>query len=781
MARLKNAYALIIGVGADLAQSVNDANKVNNILTDESLAGYPEDNVYLLTEEKANNEELRKAFAELKKRMDENSSLFIYYSGHGGHYKEDLTEEIDGEILPKRRKIKGEMITLQEDKYFLQMNGFRGYPEMEYEEQVKHMFYSTELKESLNALNTNSLVFFLDCCHARGMTIGGLNLGAKTVEIDDDGSSELEYDNVEGLAQKVDNEKGISIISACREDQLSYIKADDDFSLFTSCLVEYISMRHDPDYKLPFIYISELSGHLQREVSRKAREELNPPEQQNPYVNLQNRDNFPICYSPLFIREKLGATAESDDEKAVASTSAQKDSTKDTPVISWRNEGTDNLVIFVHGFSGEASGTFGQIPKMLLEDKDMNGWDMRPFGYSQFVNPEMGKEVWAGISDIDRIANELKLSIIYKFNAYSRIAIVAHSLGGLVAQKALLSLKPEHMLRVSHLVMYGTPSDGIDPQVLKNTWQEKYEAMSREGDFIKELRSSWTNSFKDGIPFKLKVAGSISDEYVDLSSCFEPFEESNCEMIDGDHLRMVKPDSADSASYQLIVKTLTDSEFANKYLNKEEVNLALGKYGVTVQTLLPQVEELGEEGLKQLIFGLEGLDRREEALQILNTHPVAKGNSDLMGIIGGRHKRAYLLKNLKKDGDAAIEYYKKGLEIAQQKKDHDQIYYLAINLAFTSIVIENDQTNMKTYAQMALDATEHCVDDLWKIATVGEAKMYLSDFDSAKENYEKAASMANIRQKISMHNNAYAGYTSLTKITDQDNDFIKFLKEKFLM
>ena len=88
---------------------------------------------------------------------------------------------------------------------------------------------------------------------------------------------------------------------------------------------------------------------------------------------------------------------------------------------------------------------------------------------------------------------------------------------------------------------------------------------------------------------------------------------------------------------------------------------------------------------------------------------------------------------------------------------------------------------MKHYAQMALDATENAVEDLWKIATVAEAKLYLSDFEAAKTNYEKAASMASIRHKISMHNNAYAGYAALTKISNPQDEFISFLKEKFLM
>ena len=39
-----------------------------------------------------------------------------------------------------------------------------------------------ELKEKINAIASRRLVFFLDCCHAEGMTKGGLFSGTNNSE-----------------------------------------------------------------------------------------------------------------------------------------------------------------------------------------------------------------------------------------------------------------------------------------------------------------------------------------------------------------------------------------------------------------------------------------------------------------------------------------------------------------------------------------------------------------------------------------------------------------------
>jgi tetratricopeptide (TPR) repeat protein len=368
----------------------------------------------------------------------------------------------------------------------------------------------------------------------------------------------------------------------------------------------------------------------------------------------------------------------------------------------------------------------------------------------------------------------------YKFEKYDRIAIIAHSLGGLIAQRAILDFKEEFRQKISHLILLGTPSNGIEPQKLKKLWNNKYKEMSSEGGFISGLRKGWNDFFRGNYPFALRVAGSADDEFVTLDSCFSPFNESYRVTVDGRHLSMVKPENTEDDCYRLILSTLTDTEFANQYTNSEEINIALGKYDAVVKKLLPNKDALDKNGLKRLVFALEGLDRREEALALLDEHPSAQEDTDLMGIIGGRYKRAYLKFPSQDDAETAFVYYELALEKSTAKENHSQIYYHAINLAFLQLVVENDQGKMRTYARQALDAANECGDDVWKFGTIAEASMYLGDLEKAKEYYAKAAEMSGIREKISMHLNAYAGYTSLRQTANPEDPFILFLREQFL-
>jgi len=109
----------------------------------------------------------------------------------------------------------------------------------------------------------------------------------------------------------------------------------------------------------------------------------------------------------------------------------------------------------------------------------------------------------------------------------------------------------------------------------------------------------------------------------------------------------------------------------------------------------------------------------------------------------------------------------------------DQQYFLAINLAFLSLVHEEDRAAMKQYATLSRKrAQEDPFDSIWKSATIAEASLYLADFETAKKEYTKAAEDAGAREKISMHSNAYLAYTTLTR--KKDDEFVHFLKSVFL-
>ncbi len=763
-----NAYALLIGVGADLKASVTDATAINNVLVDPEFCGYKPENIYLLTEEKAGKYEILEAMDDLIKRTNEESSVLVFYSGHGGY---DFLNN--------------------EEVFFLQPNDFKS-------EDKKTGFWVSYIdarvfRDKLADMKSKQLILLMDCCHAAGMTKDG-ELGDHQTRINPDETTAegIPIEKPDAMVQEIDNDRGMVVLSSCREDQLSWILDGDVNSLFTKCLLEALKAEHKRFFEEDHISALEAASYIFKKVPERQ------PAQQ-PYMNLEIYENFVLTHlpDPVIDRMKnLGVTFDSlpvtakvevDSPSAAPGPGTEQVSKSRKVVTSFREtEGANNLLLFIHGFSGEASDTFGIIPELLANESKMDGWDMKPLGFTKPMPPELGKDIWAAGIDVDKIAMFLNTNIKNKFKKYDRIAIVAHSLGGLAAQKALLTLKDEHLSRISHLILLGVPSNGMDASAMEQSWNEKYKDLSSEGDYIKSLRGKWNETFGTKPPFKLKVAAALDDEYVTMESCFADFDSDSHEMIDGDHLRMVKPDDADDDCYNLILNTLTDNEFFNVFTNKEAINLALGKYDAVIKSLLPQKDSLDKHGLKRLIFALEGTDQRDLAVEILKNHPVAEGNSDFMGILGGRYKRSYLKTYDKSLCYTAYEYYNEGYEMAQGANDDSQIYYHTINLAFLNAVAFSDKEKTLYYANIAKEAAERAQDD-WKWATLAEAYLYLDNLEESKRYYEKAAKSASTRNKISMHTNAYAGYIAWMKINKgddfeirEDDDFIRFLKKTLL-
>ncbi len=76
-------HACVIGVGGDLPNTVDDAIGLAQILTDPERCAYPKGQVSLLTQESAKREDILAALDRLAQSTTPNSTVIIYFSGHG--------------------------------------------------------------------------------------------------------------------------------------------------------------------------------------------------------------------------------------------------------------------------------------------------------------------------------------------------------------------------------------------------------------------------------------------------------------------------------------------------------------------------------------------------------------------------------------------------------------------------------------------------------------------------------------------------------------------------
>ncbi len=745
MAKLKNAHALLIGVGSeDLPETVADATALYNILGDKEHGSYYGKNIKIITKKEATRNGILKAFDELLENTDENSSVLLYYSGHGGMYSDNTF--IKDEALKKPED--------ENQKYF-HLCPF-DYDPVNYKTT---WIKAEEVKHKIAQLKSRRLIFFLDCCHAAGMTAGISGLSAQ----------QPRHTNADGLAQNLDDGRGMTIVSACRAEQLSVILEGEENSLFTKCMIEVLRGDTKAENDDAFVRIFDVVQYIFKRVPA-----LYPD--QTPYANLQIFEDFVVSFVPKLMDKNVA------DDEIETLINTNKTINKE-PVTKFREtENSNSAILFVHGFSGDAENTFAEAPKLLMANEEIDGWDMFPLGYSGNLVPEMGKNIWACASDIKRNSDYLLTSIKNKFSRYKRIAIVAHDLGGIVAQQALLELENKDLDRISHVLFFGTPSNGLPEIALKNffTYGNNEKELKEGSPYMLNLRFRWDDKFQNNYPFTFMTVAATKDEYVPISSSLEPFPKQYQKIIEADHFSLVQIDDENDDSYQLLLHTLMNKSFLNTFSNKEEVNIALGEYNAVINSLLPYVKTIDSKGLEQLMYAMEGAGREEEATKILEEHPLAKGNSKLLGVLGERYKRQYLKTFTASDLQMAFKHYNDGLNISNEKRDYSQLYYHAINLAFLSLM-KGEKGEMVAFADQAQLATEKDpFPSMWKFATIAEAFLYNGNFGNSKENYEKAAAMAGLREKILIHSNAYNAYVSLMQTDNPEDDFIKFLKINFL-
>ena len=125
-------YAVVVGVGADLPITIDDATAVANVLSDLSRCAYPTEQVRLLTGEKADRTNVISALSWLAETTEKDDTAIVYFSGHG-------IETPDYYLMPYGYNLAN-----------LEGTAIRG----------------ETFNEYMRAIKAGKLLVLLDCCHA---------------------------------------------------------------------------------------------------------------------------------------------------------------------------------------------------------------------------------------------------------------------------------------------------------------------------------------------------------------------------------------------------------------------------------------------------------------------------------------------------------------------------------------------------------------------------------------------------------------------------------------
>ncbi len=419
------------------------------------------------------------------------------------------------------------------------------------------------------------------------------------------------------------------------------------------------------------------------------------------------------------------------------------------------NKNNKAAVLFVHGFGGDAGETWGKFPTFIKEDEALTGWDIYSVGYNTSLFPDI-QGIWSSNPDVTALAGYLRTLINDRFSeSYNELAIVAHSMGGLVTQRAiidLINLKEDDLI-IHSVVLFGTPSGGLKNARLGKGINKQVTDMASDSEFIKNLREKWNELVGEAPSFKFKTCAGDLDDFVPPISSLEPFDVSSHKRVNGNHVDIVKPATNDHISYKVVRKILLDDQaFYQGKWDSAEVALEMGDFQRARRKLEADKDNLGPQQIVQYAFALEGTGEHEAAVQYLKDQVDKTKDTDIMGTLAGRWKRTYLSDLKPAYAQRAIDLYKAAYDTSSKNEDTEQIYYHAINLAFLNFKLKKYK-DAKEYAQVAkTNAEKSTVQDVWKYATLAEAYLYLDDEANAYYNYLIALEKGpEVRAKESMY------------------------------
>lgn len=242
-------YACIVGVGADLPCTIDDAKAISDILKDPERCAYPAHQVKLLTGKGAKRDDILTALDELANATDADSTVVLYFSGHGYRVESSIAQS-----------------------YFLIPFGCR------LESLRTTAISGAEFAQKLRAIPSKKLLVLLDCCHAGGFGEDTKNFGLEMTK------APLPPEAQAFLAEG----RGSVAIASCQENERSLTGLP--YSAFTTALVEAFSGRGAAKQD-GYVRVMDLALYSREVVPRRT------SDRQHPVVSsLKNADNFAVAY-----------------------------------------------------------------------------------------------------------------------------------------------------------------------------------------------------------------------------------------------------------------------------------------------------------------------------------------------------------------------------------------------------------------------------------------------------------------------------------------------------
>jgi len=230
-----------------------------------------------------------------------------------------------------------------------------------------------------------------------------------------------------------------------------------------------------------------------------------------------------------------------------------------------RNDKKDRVIVFVHGIFGSAKDTWAcprgdfYWPRALLADPAFADSDVYIAAYD---SPYFGNHMTID-EVVSNLANRFQSDGVF---SHREVVFVAHSLGGLVVQRFLITHR-EYAKQVPLILFYSTPETGAQIAELGNLFSAdpllKEMLPGEDNDYLLNLENEWivaNFAIKRYCAYEKKPTKGIW--VVDRLSGTRGCTNKTPIPINKDHIDIVKPCSTQDDAYIALKNIVTENPIA---------------------------------------------------------------------------------------------------------------------------------------------------------------------------------------------------------------------------
>lgn len=355
-----------------------------------------------------------------------------------------------------------------------------------------------------------------------------------------------------------------------------------------------------------------------------------------------------------------------------------------------------NLVIFIHGLTGDASTWINNNGKsfadLLNENKEIRKrFDIGHFIYfTKFYTPRTVNKIAnffrnlinnqaAHVEinlDIEDITDVLQTELELKANSYEEIVLIGHSLGGLISKSLIIRKVHNPNVRVPKIkkfISLAVPHNGSSLATIASTLlgNAHIKDIATLSEAVNRLNNSWLQTPIELLPNTAYFHGKYDDVVKDTSSIGYETQRQTVLSFEADHTTIAKPTSIKDSIYiaveEILLSVVSEQEIADALSVKrlKDEDLFNDEYFV-LKLLIADVHQKTIKSAKNCFYNAEFVRKVVISKKIMS----AQEFESLYNLIEGLYNTGFALLTAGEitDGNALVAYVHNRIEEEDQHK-----------------------------------------------------------------------------------------------------------------